>query len=222
MQEQALRAILPRCWRTATDGLGRHVLEKFFEIGSFESKLRLAREGLSGGVLRLSLHPHGCHVIQAALPAVALEDAQEALVAEMRGKVWELAQSPHGNFVLQKLLITLPAPCLGFVLQECLPRAATCARHIYGCRILQRLLEAYPLSSAPMESLLEMLLGENFSELVTDPYGNYVLQHLLEVGRNQDKKRLIEKLVPRVEQYAVHRCASNLVERRCGPRRSCS
>ena len=50
--------------------------EKFFEFGSFETKRRLVREGLAGGVLRLALHNHGCHVVQAALRAVALAPAK--------------------------------------------------------------------------------------------------------------------------------------------------
>merc|ERR1711959_768405 len=63
-----------------------------------------------------------------------------------------------------------------------------------------------------MESLTKVLLT-NFSELVTDPFGNYVLQHLLEFGRTEDRLALIHLIRPRLEEYSGNRCASNLVEK---------
>jgi len=162
--------------------------------------------------LRLSLHQHGCYVVQAALEVMTLEDAQQGILSELHGQVGQLVESPYGNHVIQKVVLTLPPYSLGFVVQECVPRTAELAKHNFGCRLLQRLIERYPLNTEPMEAMVSVL-SNHFSELVTDSFGNYVLQHVLEYGRPQDRLALIEKLRPGVGTYAVHRCATNLVEK---------
>jgi pumilio RNA-binding family len=49
--------------------------------------------------------------------------------------------------------------------------------------------------------------------LVQDQYGNYVIQHVLEHGRPQDKTMIIQKLKGQVLQMSQHKFASNVVEK---------
>ena len=51
---------------------GNFVLQKLLEIGSVEVK-RVFAEQLVGDVLRLSLHAHGCRVIQKVLEEVSTD-----------------------------------------------------------------------------------------------------------------------------------------------------
>jgi mRNA-binding protein PUF3 len=46
----------------------------------------------------------------------------------------------HGNHVIQKVVENMPSE-VDFVIQAVAPRAAKMASHMYGCRIIQRLLE---------------------------------------------------------------------------------
>ena len=55
--------LLPQAAELTTDVFGNFVLQKLLEIGSVEVK-RVFAEQLVGDVLRLSLHAHGCRVIQ--------------------------------------------------------------------------------------------------------------------------------------------------------------
>lgn len=64
-----------------------------------------------------------------------------------------------------------------------------------------------------MVPILDELL-DNFFDLVTDAFGNYVLQHLLDYGRPVDKSRIIECLIEGgVASYATNKFASNIVEK---------
>ena len=52
--------------------------------------------------------------------------------------------------------------------------------HPYGCRVIQRILEhCKPEQTAP---ILEEL-HQNTDQLLQDQYGNYVIQHVLEHGK---------------------------------------
>lgn len=49
--------------------------------------------------------------------------------------------------------------------------------------------------------------------LVQDQYGNYVIQHVLEHGRPQDKTAIIHKMKGQVISMSQHKFASNVVEK---------
>lgn len=51
------------------------------------------------------------------------------------------------------------------------------------------------------------------SQLVQDQYGNYVVQHILEHGKEQDKAMIIAKIRGHVLQLSKHKFASNVVEK---------
>jgi hypothetical protein len=46
-----------------------------------------------------------------------------------------------------------------------------------------------------------------------DQYGNYVIQHILEHGRPQDKAKIIERMKGHVLLMSQHKFASNVVEK---------
>lgn len=56
-------------------------------------------------------------------------------------------------------------------------------------------------------------LHKSTSQLVQDQYGNYVIQHILEHGKPQDKALIISKVIGHTLQLSKHKFASNVVEK---------
>ncbi|VDP67345.1 unnamed protein product [Schistosoma mattheei] len=56
-------------------------------------------------------------------------------------------------------------------------------------------------------------LHKGVEHLVKDQYGNYVIQHVLEHGSNEDKSRIIQSLRGRVCALSSHKFASNVMEK---------
>eukprot|EP00913_Durusdinium_trenchii_P035379 g33108.t1 len=98
---------------------------------------------------------------------------------------------PHANHVLQKCITcSRPQDCQ-FIVDEimaCNGFVELAARHKYGCRIIQRLLERCPLQ---VERIAAAILSD-VSGIARHPYGNYVLQNLLEHGTPAHRHRLAE------------------------------
>eukprot|EP00438_Fugacium_kawagutii_P030848 Skav210409 [mRNA] locus=scaffold1416:346185:346427:- [translate_table: standard] len=78
--------------------------------------------------------------MQAALEE-ASPDFQQAFANELQGKGLKLCQHLHANFVLQKYVELMPSSSASFLLEELTPHAMEVAVHVYGCRVLQRLIE---------------------------------------------------------------------------------
>jgi len=146
---------------------------------------------VAGRVWELSQEPQGCRQIQTAMESP--EKANE-IAAELKGHVLEAMRCPHANHVLQKYITAARPQDSQFILSEILevPGAAeAAARHKYGCRIVQRLVEHCP----PWQSqpLCDAVL-KDVPALARHPYGNYVLQNFLEHGSPKLKKLLAVEL----------------------------
>ena len=61
-------------------------------------------------------------------------------------------------------------------------------------------------------NLLDKLI-ENFFLLITDQFGNYVIQTILLMGDKKYGNRLAEKIAENIVYYAKHKYSSNVVEK---------
>jgi hypothetical protein len=163
--------------------------------------------------LELALSVSGCRVVQAAVE-VAGGEHRSQMTQRMHGHVAELLDSPHGNHVLQKCIEVLPPDTVQFVLNELCAfpdHGVAIAKHRFGCRILERLLEHCPAEQT--RALVENVI-ENAYVLCRHPFGNYVVQHVLEYGTLSQRNAVVEALLEGgVMQLAMHRVASNVIER---------
>lgn len=144
-------------------------------------------------VWRLAQDPQGCRQVQSALDDADSDAVRKAIAMELRGHVLEASRNPHANYVLQKCILVVPPEAMDFVLHEFVPSVASqTAKHKFGCRIIQRLVEKWP--AAMLSGIVEAILLD-FAALSRHPYGNYVIQKLLENGNaalRQKLTRMIE------------------------------
>jgi len=152
---------------------------------------------LQGQIWRLSTDYNGCRRVQEAFSAAVSDDERRAFASELRGHVWEAMKCPNANHVLQKFIDELRPVDSQFVIDEIqlggIGAALRVARHRYGCRILQRLLEHSSSAPGRVHDLMEEILSDGV-QLATHIYANYVLSHLLEFGTESQKCRLTNLL----------------------------
>mmetsp|Transcript_57123 Transcript_57123/g.148722 ORF Transcript_57123/g.148722 Transcript_57123/m.148722 type:complete len:289 (+) Transcript_57123:245-1111(+) len=144
-------------------------------------------KSFAGRVWRLSQHAQGCREVQRVLDMES-EGVREMLACELRGHVWEALRSPHANFVLQKFITVLSPGSLQFIVDELLQGSAEkAAKHKFGCRVFQRLVEHGTIKQ--VAQLLKPVLTD-FLALAQHQYGNYVVQHLLEYSSPEHRRRI--------------------------------
>merc|ERR1711865_36601 len=84
------------------------------------------------------------------------------------------------------------------------------AKHRYGCRILERLIEHH-CAALPIEALMDEIVAEA-SSLCRHSFANFVVQHVLEHGSSRQKANIAEVLLSDVCRLAKHRVASHVVQ----------
>lgn len=168
---------------------------------------------LSSNVLSLSLTQFGSRVVQKAIASASEVRDRERFAEELLQHAMDLYVSPHGNHVLAKLIEVLPSTRLVGIAEKMRGQATMVARHQFGSRILERLMEH--CSEEQMGFLLDELFdgAANLEALARHPFANFVVQHIFEHGMPERKSRCFQMLLPYVLQHATHKTASNVVQR---------
>lgn len=161
-----------------------------------------------------------CRVVQKALEMLN-DESMSRLIQEFRGNVLMCLHDQNGNHVIQKCVEVLSnkakrgnvtaAGEMEFILNDVLDNTASLSCHPYGCRVLQRILE-YCRMPQQFRALDEIM--ECHGDLLDDQYGNYVIQHVLQFGRDSDRDSILD-LVVRGGLLILSRqkFASNVVEK---------
>eukprot|EP00930_Biecheleria_cincta_P015964 TRINITY_DN13137_c0_g1_i2.p1 TRINITY_DN13137_c0_g1~~TRINITY_DN13137_c0_g1_i2.p1 ORF type:complete len:271 (+),score=51.96 TRINITY_DN13137_c0_g1_i2:439-1251(+) len=175
------------------------------------AQMTSALAALKGEVFRMSKEPAGCRVVQEALALVDPCTA-EGLAAELHGHVQAAIDSPHGNFVIQKVVTCLPFSAARFVVQELRGHAAQTMRHRFGCRILCRLMENAG-SEEETGALLDEAL-EQADDLCRHSFGHFVIESILQnTGFPRHKSQIAYALNQDLYRYAKNKNASHVVEK---------
>lgn len=208
------------------------------EVGSDAWKNLL--EAVQGRVLILAFDASGCRLVQDALES-SPEDIGVSLADELRGHIRRAIDSPHANFVLQKMVDVLPAGQISFVIEEIAGTAVETARHRNGCRVLSRVFEhcgaedncAEAINEGDADdaagkikssSLVSTVMDEVLQEataLSRHPLGHFVIEAILQHGTVTQRAKVAESLRGRLTKNAKNRSASYIVERAlqlCGPK----
>jgi hypothetical protein len=191
-------------------GLGTTV-EEMLENSSVAKRAAIIT-WLQPAVLELAMSANGTRVIQKAIQVTG-GDTQIRLSQCLHGHAKQLLHCHHGNHVLQTSIVMMPPHAVEFIFHELMffPGGwAGVARHRFGCRVMERLLEH--CEAALTVPIVEAVAAE-IDSLSRHPFANYVIQHILEyvpAHRHKVVEALIHVGVPFLAQ---HRVASNIVER---------
>lgn len=198
-------------WRSIYDVLDE-VKSQYDEDKLTDKGRQQVFKAMQSKVKELALDSHGCRVVQQAMELT--DDSQQVeLVSELKGAVRELLGSAHGNHVLQRCIELLRPSAVIFILDELQslenpPHQLACDK--YGCRVLERLIEHFPREK--LHPFLDAVLNETIM-LSKDNFGNFVVQHVLEHGTEDQKRRIVEVLKENLEEMAINQCASSVLDK---------
>lgn len=199
-----------------TEEQKKEVMQRL-ELGG--EKMQEAIADLCGSMLRLSLEPYGCRVVQRALEVASVAE-KEDLVNELRGCVRLCIASPNANFVIQKIIEVLPSSSTYFVAEEVSGVVGEVARHRFGCRVMCRLVEHHLCgNSCAADILIDELLVEA-DQLLHHNFARHILELVLEHGCEAHKRRVVRALRSNLLHFAKNRCASYVLEKaleKCEP-----
>ena len=222
-----LKEVLPCVRRLRNDVFGNYVVQKLLAHGTSDMKDQL-KVTFRNEMLSLATKMYGCRVVQKALETLDDDDVFE-LISEYHGHVLICIHDQNGNHVIQKCVEVLSRRAraaldrgeeekfhafyreIQFIVDCVTEDIIPLACHPYGCRVLQRILEH--CTPEIKTFTMDQLLGCH-RVLLDDQYGNYVIQHVLQYGRDIDRQSILNIVI---ESGLLIMCrqkfASNVVEK---------
>ncbi|XP_051124236.1 pumilio homolog 12-like [Andrographis paniculata] len=172
----------------ATDPNGQHVIQHCLRNFPVQVNEHIFRE-IANNCYKIATNKSGCCVLQSCIEN-STGEAREQLIAEIKENALDLAQDPYGNYVVQHLIgLKMPGVITDLVrrFQGCF---ASLSCNKYASNVVEKFLQESGENHIT-EIILELLESPTASVLLTDPYGNFVIQSALSNGQGHVRDTLL-------------------------------
>eukprot|EP01060_Flectonema_neradi_P017276 TRINITY_DN2414_c0_g1_i1.p1 TRINITY_DN2414_c0_g1~~TRINITY_DN2414_c0_g1_i1.p1 ORF type:complete len:763 (+),score=136.15 TRINITY_DN2414_c0_g1_i1:51-2339(+) len=192
-----------------TDVVSSPLIPSMFRRLSERQKYQLV-EKISNGLSHIAFNMHGTRVIQKIIEQITSKDQMELLAAAVKQQVPQLIKDLNGNHIIQQILQSFPGDVNQFIHEVLLQRLVEFGTHRHGCCVLQRCIE-YGCEPQKMALVREVI--NNGLCLVQDPFGNYLLQYILEMDFEYINVKVIRHFLGNIPALSTNKFASNVIEK---------
>uniref|UniRef100_M8D1J2 Pumilio-like protein n=1 Tax=Aegilops tauschii TaxID=37682 RepID=M8D1J2_AEGTA len=166
---------------------------------------------VKGHVPSLSADPIGsCFIRQKLDEATTGEIVM--LYKEITPHILTLATDAFPTYVIQKLLEHGPAVYFRILLANLMGHVLDLSLHLYGCRVIQKKMLEFCKDPQIMDRFITEIL-DCVRELSVDPYGNYVVQYIVEHGGPRHRQIIMLKFAGRIVQMSHQKHSSKVIEK---------
>lgn len=132
------------------------------------------------------------------------------IIEAFADQVVELIQDLNGNHVIQKCLNHLKSEDAQFIFDAVGQNCITVGTHRHGCCVLQRCIDH--ASGFQKVQLIRQITANSF-HLVQDPFGNYVVQYILDLNEPSFTNPLCLGFAGKVPELSRQKFSSNVIEK---------
>ncbi|APA12602.1 hypothetical protein sscle_09g073720 [Sclerotinia sclerotiorum 1980 UF-70] len=192
-----------------TDPFGNYLCQKLLEYCNDEERTVLI-ENASHDLVRIALNQHGTRALQKMIEFISTPGQVQTIIGALRFRVVELIQDLNGNHVIQKCLNKLSPTDAQFIFDAVGQHCVDVGTHRHGCCVLQRCIDH---ASGDQKAWLIRQISNNAYVLVQDPFGNYVVQYILDLNEPIFTEPLVAMFGGRVAQLSKQKFSSNVIEK---------
>ncbi|EPX74553.1 RNA-binding protein [Schizosaccharomyces octosporus yFS286] len=190
------------------DPFGNYMCQKLFVYAYREQKLAMLK-GIGKDVVGINSDLHGTRAMQNIIDKLTSNEQISLLMRILTPFLVELACDGNGNHVLQKCIDKFLPEKLELLFFSIKRHVLKLATHRHGCCVLQRSLDA--TKGLMKNQLVEEIISHALF-LVQDPYGNYVIQHILEMNVEQYNASISQQFQGHICELSLQKFSSNAVE----------
>lgn len=206
---------------------GNFLAQKVLDVAPDEARLELVK-CIALKLPGVGTTPHGTFAVQKLIESARSRDERTMICDGLASNIPLLAMDANGGHVLHKVLSCLAPEDRQFVTNAICKDMARIARDKNGCCIVQRCIER-SVSVPETQIQLAKAISDHVHLLLPDPYGNYVVQCLIEKSFSQSS--IIDLVVQAIgrtgptgfQLLCVNQFSSKAVEKafvRCSKRQS--
>ncbi|KAL4802753.1 hypothetical protein BDV18DRAFT_154086 [Aspergillus unguis] len=192
-----------------TDPFGNYLCQKLLEYSNDEQRTALINNA-APQLVKIALNQHGTRALQKMIEFISTREQTQTVIYALKDHVVELVQDLNGNHVIQKCLNHLEPEDSQFIYDAVGANCVDVGTHRHGCCVLQRCIDH---ASGEQRARLIAQITHKAFYLVQDPFGNYVVQYILDLAEAHFTNPLCEQFRTRIASLSKHKFSSNVIEK---------
>lgn len=192
-----------------TDPFGNYLCQKLLEYSNDDQRTVLM-ENAAPQMVKIALNQHGTRALQKMIEFISTREQIQTIIGALKDRVVELIQDLNGNHVVQKCLNRLSPEDAQFIFDAVGLNCVVVGTHRHGCCVLQRCIDH--ASGHQKAQLIAQITGNAFS-LVQDPFGNYVLQYIVDLQEPIFTNPLCISFQGNIPLLSKQKFSSNVIEK---------
>lgn len=191
------------------DPFGNYLCQKLLEYCTDDDRTTLIRNA-ADSMTRIAFNQHGTRALQKMIEFVTLPEHVQLIIDALRYQVVDLIKDLNGNHVIQKCLNKLTSEENQFIFEAVGNNCIDVGTHRHGCCVLQRCIDH---AAGEQKMTLISQITENAQRLVQDPFGNYVVQYIIDLNEPSFTEPLVLKFLGGIGRLSRHKFSSNVMEK---------
>jgi Pumilio-family RNA binding repeat len=183
------------------DMYGNYMCQTLFHNCSAGQRLQLLT-AMRGNLIDVAFHPRGTHALQNLIAMTSLKEEETIYREEFQGRLVEMSVDNNASHIVQRLLVTVNNRY--FIIREILGRVEELSKDKLGVCVIKK------CCNDP--EIMNEILGSCLI-LIQHPYGNYAVQSILEIWREEVAHEFMSAIHGRVLQLCLQKYASNVIEK---------
>lgn len=208
------------------DPFGNYLCQKLFEFSTDEQRTVLINNA-APKMVEIALNAHGTRALQKMIEFITTREQIQTVINALKNRVVELIQDLNGNHVIQKCLNRLSSedaqvycpnrePTISqtnlqqFIFDTVGANCIVVGTHRHGCCVLQRCIDH--ATGIQKARLIDQITNSAF-QLVQDPFGNYVLQYIVDLQEECFTNPLCLAFDGQIATLSKQKFSSNVIEK---------
>ncbi|KAI4337704.1 hypothetical protein L6164_016088 [Bauhinia variegata] len=194
------------------DPFGNYLVQKLLDVCGEEMKSQIVFMVTEepGQLVKISLNTHGTRVVQKLIDTLNTRQQISLVMSALRPGFLDLIKDLNGNHVIQRCLQRLTCQDNEFIFDAAAKFCVDIATHRHGCCVLQRCIDK---ATGKYRDKLVTEICRHGLLLAQDPFGNYVVQYIIEMQIPAASAKLISLFKGNYVNLSTQKFSSHVVEK---------
>ncbi|WCJ44483.1 pumilio 7 [Euphorbia peplus] len=200
---------------------GNYLIQKFLDVCDEKQRLQIVLMVTEepAQLARICLNTYGTRAMQKLIETLKTRHQISFVIFALKPGFLELVKDQNGNHVIQRCLQCLSNEDNKFIFDAAAKFCVEVATHRHGCCVMQRCITH---STGRSRDKLVVEISKNALLLAQDPFGNYVVQYIVELKYpaavvnllSHFKRHYVHLSMQKFSSHVVEKCLNHLDDSR--------
>jgi len=189
---------------------GNYFIQEIIKDANYP-QIKLILELISPNFVEISKCNSGTHVLQTLLDKVNTLDSRDLVLKSIENKELEMAFNNNATYVLQKIIGIIPDTERLNMNEIIINNLVVLALDSECVFIVEKFISTITIKEN--KNRIKNIICENCIQLATSPFGNYLIQYLFQLWKDNDIEEINNIIIDNANFLVKQRYSSNVIEK---------